>query len=85
MSCSGPDRIAIRKAYFALFDWHGVNILSAMRIFCGRLVFKGEAQQVDRLMDEFARRWCTCNPNNGFKGSGKSQNSWTMENGETNK
>lgn len=69
--CRCPERTNIRKVYMSLYDWSGVNILSALRIFCGRLVFKGEAQQVDRIMDEIAKRWCECNPNHGFKSSGR--------------
>src|SRR5204863_3919991 len=26
-----------------------------------------ESQQVDRILDAFAKRWCECNPNHGFK------------------
>ncbi|RPA99221.1 hypothetical protein L873DRAFT_1684452 [Choiromyces venosus 120613-1] len=63
----GPGGARIRKAYMKLFDWSGINILSALRIFCGRLVFKGETQQVDRIMDAIAKRWCECNPRHGFK------------------
>lgn len=62
----------IRKAYMGLFDWSGVNILSSLRIFCGRLVFKGETQQVDRIMDAIAKRWSECNPRHGFKCIGMS-------------
>ncbi|KAI5806283.1 hypothetical protein EDC01DRAFT_142815 [Geopyxis carbonaria] len=62
------DRGTVRTAYLELFDWTGVNILSAMRNLCGRVVFKGEAQQVDRIIEELAKRWCQCNPNHGFKG-----------------
>ncbi|TGZ80210.1 hypothetical protein EX30DRAFT_308036 [Ascodesmis nigricans] len=65
----GPERGRIRKAYMSLFDWAGMNILASMRLFCGRLVFKGEAQQVDRIMDDISQRWCQCNPNHGFKSS----------------
>ena len=50
-----------------LFDWSGINILSSLRTFCGRLVFKGETQLVDRIMDAIAKRWCECNPRHGFK------------------
>jgi Sec7-like guanine-nucleotide exchange factor len=66
----GEARSRVRKEYLSLFDWKGVNILSAMRILCGRLVFKGETQQVDRIMVSFAHRWCECNPNHGFKNVG---------------
>lgn len=60
----------IRRAYMELFDWSGVNILSALRIFCGRLVFKGETQQVDRIITAISKRWCECNQTHGFKSAG---------------
>lgn len=50
-----------------LFDFHSMNILAAMRLLCERLLLKGETQQVDRIMVAFAKRWCECNSNHGFK------------------
>ncbi|EHL02782.1 putative PH and SEC7 domain-containing protein C11E3.11c [Glarea lozoyensis 74030] len=32
-----------------------------------KLVLKAESQQVDRILDAFAQRWCQCNPKHGFK------------------
>ncbi|MCJ1246580.1 Arf guanine nucleotide exchange factor yel1 [Trapelia coarctata] len=64
---AGADRSRTRKAYLELFDWPGINILAALRIFCNRLLLKGETQQVDRILDAFSTRWCVCNPNHGFK------------------
>ncbi|PUU79637.1 hypothetical protein B9Z19DRAFT_1100692 [Tuber borchii] len=64
---AGAAGARIRRAYMGLLDWSGINILSSLRIFCGRLVFKGETQQVDRIMDAIAKRWCECNPQHGFK------------------
>ncbi|KAL8628318.1 hypothetical protein Q9189_005978 [Teloschistes chrysophthalmus] len=63
----GPDRARVRRAYMELFDWQDLNILAALRDFCGRLLLKGETQQVDRILDSFSSRWCACNPNHGFK------------------
>lgn len=60
-----------RQAYMQLFSWHDQDILAAMRGLCGKLVLKGETQQVDRVLDSFAQRWCECNPNHGFKSAGK--------------
>jgi Sec7 domain/Pleckstrin homology domain len=54
-------------AYMELYDFANLNILAALRLLCGRLVLKGESQQVDRILDEFSKRWCKCNPNHGFK------------------
>ncbi|KAL8994531.1 MAG: hypothetical protein Q9188_007040 [Gyalolechia gomerana] len=64
---AGPDRARLRRAYMELFDWQNLNILAALRDFCGRLLLKGETQQVDRILDAFSSRWCECNPNHGFK------------------
>jgi len=68
---SGPERASIRKAYMELFDWTDLNILSALRGFCEKLILKGETQQVDRILDALSTRWCECNPNHGFKATGK--------------
>ncbi|KAL8934467.1 MAG: hypothetical protein Q9211_005210 [Gyalolechia sp. 1 TL-2023] len=64
---AGHDRARVRRAYMELFDWQNLNILAALRDFCGRLLLKGETQQVDRILDAFSTRWCECNPNHGFK------------------
>jgi hypothetical protein len=65
-----PDRVRVRRAYMELFDWQNLNILASLRDFCGRLVLKGETQQVDRILDAFSWRWCVCNPYHGFKATG---------------
>jgi len=67
----GVDRARIRVAYMQLFEWQNLNILAALRDLCGRLYLKGEAQQVDRILDAFSTRWCACNPQHGFKATGK--------------
>jgi hypothetical protein len=59
-----------RTAYMDLFDWNGVNILTAFRELCSRLIIRAEAQQLDRVIDSFSERWSDCNPNNGFKSRG---------------
>ncbi|KAL8666237.1 MAG: hypothetical protein Q9168_007525 [Polycauliona sp. 1 TL-2023] len=64
---AGPDRARVRRAYMELFDWQNLNILMALRDFCGRLLLKGETQQVDRVLDAFSAQWCACNANHGFK------------------
>lgn len=66
-----PDRTMVREAYMRLFNWSNLNILAALRSLCGRLVLKGESQQVDRVLDAFSNRWCDCNPSHGFKATGK--------------
>ena len=66
-----PERARVRRAYMELFDWQNLNILASLRDFCSRLVLKGETQQVDRILDAFSWRWCVCNPNHGFKATGR--------------
>ena len=68
---SSPDRARVRKAYMKLFEWQNLNILVALRDLCGRLLLKGETQQVDRILVAFSNRWCNCNPNHGFKAEGQ--------------
>ena len=64
-----PDvaRSRVRQAYMELFDWKDLNILAALRGLCAKLYLKGEAQQIDRILDAFSTRWCASNPNHGFK------------------
>lgn len=65
-----PARGFIRHAYMDLFDWSNMHILASLRSLCGRLILKGETQQIDRVLDAFSSRWCRCNPNHGFKAAG---------------
>ncbi|KAH7038997.1 Sec7 domain-containing protein [Macrophomina phaseolina] len=65
-----PVSARCRKAYMEIYEWTGFSILLAMRDLCNRLVLKGETQEVDRVLDSFANRWCECNPNHGFKSPG---------------
>ena len=67
----GSDRLRVRRAYMELFNWQDLNVLASLRDLCGRLLLKGETQQVDRILDAFSLRWCVCNPNHGFKATGK--------------
>ena len=68
---SGSGRERIREAYMELFDWTNLDILDALRSLCTKIVLKGETQQVDRMLDALAKRWCLCNVNHGFKSSGR--------------
>jgi Sec7-like guanine-nucleotide exchange factor len=67
---AGYDRGNVRTAFMALFDWSNQEILDALRGLCDRIVLKGETQQVDRVLDAFAKRWCECNPAHNFRSSG---------------
>ena len=68
---AGTSADRLRAAYMSFFDFSGLNILLGLRDLCGRLVLKGETQQVDRVLAAFSRRWCVCNHNHGFRSQGK--------------
>ncbi|KAM0262447.1 hypothetical protein ACHAQJ_001700 [Trichoderma viride] len=67
MGEEGPIRQRTLQAYIELYDFADLSILGALRKVCGRLILRGETQQVDRILVAFSKRWCDCNPNHGFK------------------
>ncbi|KAI0165364.1 hypothetical protein GGR52DRAFT_585403 [Hypoxylon sp. FL1284] len=67
MGEEGPVRQRTLRAYIELYDFANQSVLAALRQICGRLVFRAETQQVDRILVAFSSRWCDCNPNHGFK------------------
>ena len=64
---AGTERERVRDAFMKLFDFTHLNILASLRSLCARIILKGETQQMDRLIDAFAKRWCECNSTHGFK------------------
>ncbi|KAL2694271.1 hypothetical protein Neosp_000846 [[Neocosmospora] mangrovei] len=66
MGEEGPIRQRTLQAYMELYDFTNRSIVHALRQVCGRLVFRAETQQVDRILVAFSKRWCDCNPNHGF-------------------
>ena len=63
----GLARARVRRAFMNKFDWENMSVLAALRDLCTRVLLKGETQQIDRLLDALSSRWCTCNPDHGFK------------------
>jgi hypothetical protein len=72
MGEEGPVRQRTLRAYMDLYDFQKHSVVQALRDVCGRLVLRAETQQVDRILVAFAARWTACNPNHGFKSTGKS-------------
>ncbi|KAF9461278.1 hypothetical protein BDZ94DRAFT_822072 [Collybia nuda] len=48
--------------YVDFFDFSGLRLDLAFRRLCAKLYLKGETQQVDRILEEFSRRFWECNP-----------------------
>ena len=71
MGEEGLIRQRVLQAYMDLYDFKSKNIVTSLRDVCNRLVLRAETQQVDRILVAFSRRWCNCNPNHGFKSTGK--------------
>lgn len=71
MGEEGPVRQRTLRAYMDLYDFQDKSVCASLRQVCNRLVLRAETQQVDRILVSFARRWCDCNPNHGFKATGK--------------
>lgn len=71
MGEEGPVRQRTLRAYMNLYDFQNKSIVESLRLVCSRLMLKAETQQVDRILVAFARQWCECNPNHGFKAVGK--------------
>ncbi|XP_065355614.1 brefeldin A-inhibited guanine nucleotide-exchange protein 2 [Calliphora vicina] len=51
-------------AYIDAFEFHNLEVVSALRMLLEEFRLPGEAQKIDRLMEKFASRYCECNPNN---------------------
>jgi len=52
----------VLKEYLKLFDFTNVSYENAIRIFLSKFHLPGEAQKIDRVMEQFASRYCECNP-----------------------
>lgn len=47
------------------------TFLILCRKLCSKLYFKAEAQQIDRILEVFANRYWTCNPDTILRTAGK--------------
>ncbi|KAF8161062.1 hypothetical protein B0H34DRAFT_673104 [Crassisporium funariophilum] len=61
------NSVALRY-YIDFFDFAGLRLDLAFRRLCAKLFLKGETQQVDRILEQFSRRYWDCNPG-GLYGS----------------
>ena len=55
------NQIAVMHKYADYFDFSGMDFDQAMRVYLDTFRLPGEAQQIDRIMEKFADRYCTCN------------------------
>ena len=53
------------------FEFMNMLLDKAFRKLCSKLYFKAEAQQIDRILEAFARRYWRCNSQCIFGNAGK--------------
>ncbi|CEG72491.1 hypothetical protein RMATCC62417_08043 [Rhizopus microsporus] len=58
------------KEYMSNFDFKMMRLDSSFRKLCSKLYFRAEAQQIDRILEAFAKRYWECNPRTIFRNSG---------------
>ncbi|KAI3625294.1 hypothetical protein CBS9595_000655 [Malassezia furfur] len=51
-----------REQYMAQLVFQDMELDVALRDLCVRLTLRGEAQQIDRILNEFSKRYSACNP-----------------------
>ena len=55
----------VMYCYVDLLNFKDKDLVQALRLFLEGFRLPGEAQKIDRLMEKFASRYCSCNPNQG--------------------
>eukprot|EP00053_Salpingoeca_punica_P008627 m.77202 g.77202 ORF g.77202 m.77202 type:complete len:397 (-) comp14684_c0_seq1:164-1354(-) len=58
-----PLNLATMREFSLLHDFTGQHFDKALRDYLWSFRLPGEAQKIDRLMEQFAVRFCICNPN----------------------
>ncbi|XP_076839099.1 cytohesin-1-like isoform X2 [Brachyhypopomus gauderio] len=54
-------RLKILKSFVDLHEFSDLNLVQALRQFLWSFWLPGEAQKIDRMMEAFAQRYCSCN------------------------
>ncbi|KAJ3989132.1 hypothetical protein F5890DRAFT_136060 [Lentinula detonsa] len=66
---TGPINKTALQHYMCNFNFAGLRLDMAFRRLCAKLYLKAETQQVDRILEEFSKRYWECNPNTLYGGS----------------
>uniref|UniRef100_A0AAV2JMA4 Uncharacterized protein n=1 Tax=Knipowitschia caucasica TaxID=637954 RepID=A0AAV2JMA4_KNICA len=53
---------SVAEEYLSLFDFSGLSVDQALRLFLRRLALMGETQERERLLTHFSHRYTQCNP-----------------------
>lgn len=52
----------VLKCFVQLHQFKAMDLVNALRMFLRSFVLPGESQQIDRMIETFALRYCSCNP-----------------------
>ncbi|KAG0201093.1 hypothetical protein BGX28_006044 [Mortierella sp. GBA30] len=63
---SKPFNRLVLAFYMRHFNFSGKRLDAAFRQLCHKLMLRGETQEVDRVLEEFAARFVECNPESIF-------------------
>lgn len=61
-SCNDPFYLTVLHTGMGTFDWRAEPLDMALRKFFLEVPLPPEAQQIDRMLDTWARRYQECNP-----------------------
>ena len=53
---------AVLRCFVQLQQFKGLDLVNALRMFLKSFVLPGESQQIDRMIETFGIRYCSCNP-----------------------
>ncbi|XP_065898376.1 cytohesin-1-like [Dysidea avara] len=53
---------SVLKCFVQLHQFKSMDLVNALRLFLKSFVLPGESQQIDRMIETFATRYCSCNP-----------------------
>ncbi|KAF9957281.1 hypothetical protein BGZ72_001967 [Mortierella alpina] len=63
---SKPFNRLVLSFYMRHFNFSGKRLDTAFRLLCQKLMLRGETQEVDRVLEQFAARFVECNPESIF-------------------
>ncbi|KAG2234630.1 hypothetical protein INT48_003438 [Thamnidium elegans] len=62
LGSKSETRTKVLYLYMNNFDFANIRLDEAFRALCSKLYLKGESQQLDRIIEAFAKRYFECNP-----------------------
>ena len=58
--CVYRENTEVLDKFVGMHEFHGLDLVTALRSFMGSFQLCGEGQQMERMMKSFAKRYCEC-------------------------